>query len=42
MSSFTPFTIDAPCVVCGNEERGQAGYLSCECPATSTKGQADE
>ena len=23
----------APCSVCGNEERGQGGYLSCECPA---------
>ena len=22
-----------PCPVCGNEERGQGGYLSCECPA---------
>lgn len=21
------------CPVCGNEERGQGGYLSCECPA---------
>lgn len=22
-----------PCLVCGNEERGQGGYLNCECPA---------
>lgn len=21
-----------PCVVCGNERRGQGGYLTCECP----------
>jgi hypothetical protein len=21
------------CPVCGNEERGQGGYLTCECPA---------
>jgi hypothetical protein len=24
---------EQPCPVCGNEERGQGGYLSCECPA---------
>lgn len=24
---------ETPCPVCGNEERGQGGYLSCECPA---------
>lgn len=23
----------SPCPSCGNEERGQGGYLSCECPA---------
>jgi hypothetical protein len=22
-----------PCPTCGNEERGQGGYLSCQCPA---------
>lgn len=26
-----------PCPVCGNEERGQGGYLSCECPASPTR-----
>ena len=26
---------ETPCPVCGNEERGQGGYLSCECPAPS-------
>lgn len=25
----------APCQVCGNEVRGQGGYLQCECPAVS-------
>jgi hypothetical protein len=25
----------ATCPVCGNEERGQGGYLNCECPAPS-------
>lgn len=24
---------DKPCPECGNEVRGQGGYLSCECPA---------
>ena len=24
-----------PCPACGSEERGQGGYLSCECPAVS-------
>ena len=24
---------DPPCSVCGNEERGHGGYLTCECPA---------
>jgi hypothetical protein len=28
------------CPVCGNEERGQGGYLSCECPAPKTTGDA--
>ncbi|QSY98568.1 hypothetical protein J2J97_32200 (plasmid) [Rhizobium bangladeshense] len=23
---------ELPCPVCGNEERGQGGYLTCECP----------
>jgi len=27
----------AACPVCGNEERGQGGYLSCECPSTPTQ-----
>lgn len=26
-----------PCPVCGNEERGQGGYLSCECPAQAKR-----
>lgn len=26
--------VEEPCPTCGNEERGQGGYLSCECPAT--------
>jgi hypothetical protein len=26
-----------PCHVCGNEERGQGGYLTCECPAVILK-----
>lgn len=30
-----------PCPVCGNEERGQGGYLSCECPAPSPVGDRD-
>lgn len=25
---------DPPCPICGNEVRGQGGYLQCECPAT--------
>lgn len=25
---------EQPCPVCGNEIRGQGGYLSCECPAS--------
>ncbi|WP_034853241.1 hypothetical protein [Sinorhizobium sojae] len=29
-----------PCAVCGNEERGQGGYLSCECPAPSPVGES--
>ena len=24
---------DQPCSVCGCEERGQGGYLTCQCPA---------
>lgn len=27
-----------PCPACGSEERGQGGYLSCECPAVSIPG----
>lgn len=30
--------IEEPCPECGNEERGQGGYLICECPATISKG----
>ena len=26
-----------PCPVCGNEERGQGGYLSCECAARTKR-----
>lgn len=31
--SPAPAEPEEPCPVCGNEERGQGGYLSCECPA---------
>lgn len=27
---------EEPCPVCGCEERGQGGYLSCECPAPAS------
>jgi hypothetical protein len=30
-----PFADPPPCSVCGGNERGHAGYLLCECPATS-------
>lgn len=29
------------CTVCGNEERGQGGYLTCECPLQSDFGTHD-
>ncbi len=36
-SQPAPQTHEQPCSVCGNEERGQGGYLSCECPAAQPK-----
>ncbi|WP_395451153.1 hypothetical protein ACHMW7_16000 [Aminobacter sp. UC22_36] len=31
---------ETPCPVCGNEERGQGGYLSCECPSPVSQKEA--
>jgi hypothetical protein len=43
LSTPSPDEEEAACPVCGNEERGQGGYLSCECPAVaSTPEQAKE
>lgn len=33
---------EPPCPVCGNEERGQGGYLSCACPAPAEPVQTDD
>jgi hypothetical protein len=33
---------EPPCPVCGNEVRGQGGYLSCECPAPAEPVQTDD
>lgn len=32
---------EAPCPVCGCEERGQGGYLSCECLAPASPSGSD-
>lgn len=34
-----PLEDESPCPVCGNEERDQGGYLSCECPAPHDCGE---
>ncbi|MDE2471082.1 MAG: hypothetical protein KGL35_20640 [Bradyrhizobium sp.] len=32
---------ELPCPACGNEERGQGGYLTCQCPAVSVPKQQE-
>jgi hypothetical protein len=33
-----PDSEDKPCYVCGNEERGQGGYLTVDCPGDGYNG----
>lgn len=33
---------ELPCAACGNEERGQGGYLTCQCPAVSVPKQQEQ